>query len=51
MTCQFVSAALLLLFEPENNAEMRKKLNEATEKLGRGGASQRAAKAILDHLG
>ncbi len=38
------------LLEPENNAGMREKLKEITEILGHGGASQRAAEAILKEL-
>ncbi|HVF46026.1 MAG TPA: lipid-A-disaccharide synthase [Pyrinomonadaceae bacterium] len=38
---------LTRLLEPETNAEMRRSLAEVAEKLGHGGASKRAAEAIL----
>ena len=40
-------AELFRLLEPDVNADMRAKLEEAAEKLGHGGASKRAAEAIL----
>lgn len=41
---------LFRILEPEINAGIRKKLSKASEKLGSGGASKRAAAAILDIL-
>ncbi|PYT00970.1 MAG: lipid-A-disaccharide synthase [Acidobacteria bacterium] len=38
---------LLRLLEPEENANVRKRLHAAAEKLGHGGASKRAAELIL----
>jgi lipid-A-disaccharide synthase len=49
-TKENLSAELFFLLEPENNRQMRKKLGEAAETLGRGGASQRAAETILKFL-
>jgi lipid-A-disaccharide synthase len=49
-TAQMLSNELLRLLEPDVNSAMRKELKIATEKLGHGGASKRAAAAILDHL-
>ncbi|MGB7070734.1 MAG: lipid-A-disaccharide synthase [Pyrinomonadaceae bacterium] len=46
-TPEAVSGELFRLLEPETNAQMRRKLKEAAETLGHGGASMRAAKAIL----
>lgn len=42
-----LAAELLLLLDPSTNSEMRSKLQKATDKLGHGGASRRAAEAIL----
>ncbi len=42
-----LSKELLRLLEPETNAEVRRELAEATKKLGEGGASKRAAAAII----
>ena len=42
-----LSSELLRLLEPKVNAEMRLKLRETADKLGPGGASRRAAEAIL----
>ena len=39
------------LLRPEINSEMRAKLNSAAEQLGRGGASKRAAEAIIRLMG
>ncbi len=39
------------LLQPEVNAEMRVRLKEAADKLGHGGASKRAAEAILKIVG
>lgn len=41
---------LFRLLEPEKNRAMREQLQKATEKLGTGGASKRAAEAILNFL-
>lgn len=49
-TPENLSAELFRLLETENNLEMRKQLQEVTEVLGKGGASKRAAQAILDLL-
>lgn len=38
---------VLRLLEPEANREMRERLRKATDKLGHGGASSRAAQAII----
>lgn len=46
-TPETLAAELLRLLEPATNAEMRAKLRTATDKLGHGGASKRAAAAIL----
>jgi lipid A disaccharide synthetase len=45
-----LAAELVELLEPVKNAEMRKQLLAATDKLGHGGASKRAADAILTTL-
>lgn len=41
---------LLALLEPAHNAEVRARLREATAQLGEGGASRRAAEAVLRAL-
>lgn len=46
-----LAAELFRLLEPENNRKMRERLRIATEKLGRGGASRRAAEAVLKLIG
>lgn len=46
-TAERLASELLLLLEPERNAEARARLKEATAKLGERGASKRAAEAIL----
>ncbi len=46
-TPETLSAELFRLLEPETNEKMRAKLNEVVETLGEGGASKRAAAAIL----
>jgi lipid-A-disaccharide synthase len=46
-TPQTLSAELLRLLEPDANAAARDKLRAASDKLGHGGASRRAADAIL----
>lgn len=50
-TAASLSAELLRLLEPETNADMRTKLKAAADKLGAGGASRRAAEAILKLIG
>lgn len=46
-TPETLSGELIRLLDPDTNAEMRQKLRTATDKLGHGGASMRAAKAVL----
>ncbi|HSK71009.1 MAG TPA: lipid-A-disaccharide synthase [Pyrinomonadaceae bacterium] len=46
-TAENLSAELFRLLEPENNKKMRDDLHEVAETLGHGGASKRAAQAIL----
>lgn len=47
---EILSAELFDLLEPENNRKMRTELAEVSDKLGRGGASKRAAEAILKEI-
>jgi len=47
-TAQSLSDELIRLLEPKTNASMRDELKIATNKLGHGGASKRAADAILN---
>lgn len=47
LTPETLAAELQRLLEPEINARVRSDLNEAARKLGQGGASKRAAEAIL----
>lgn len=49
-TPENLGTELFRLLESENNLEMRRQLKEVTEVLGKGGASKRAARAILDLL-
>ncbi len=49
-TCETLATELFRLLEPETNQKMRERLGEVTETLGRGGASKRAAEAILNFL-
>ena len=49
-TPENLAAELFRLLEPETNRKMREKLREATDILGHGGASKRAAGAILREL-
>ena len=49
-TGEALAEELFKLLEPENNREMREKLKAVTDKLGRGGASKRAAHAILAEI-
>jgi lipid-A-disaccharide synthase len=46
-TTENLARELFRLLEPATNAQTRQKLKEATDTLGTGGASQRAAQAIL----
>lgn len=50
LTPKLLADELFRLLEPETNRAMRERLQLATEKLGRGGASKRAAEAILSFL-
>jgi lipid-A-disaccharide synthase len=50
LTPESLSAELFKLLDPEQNEQSRAELAEATEKLGHGGASKRAAEAILRAL-
>jgi lipid-A-disaccharide synthase len=47
LTPRTLADDLLRLLSPDTNAVMRNKLKEAAAKLGQGGASKRAAEAIL----
>jgi lipid-A-disaccharide synthase len=49
-SAESLSSEILRLLGREENEKMRSKLAEATEKLGHGGASRRAADAILNLL-
>jgi len=49
-TPEKLAAELFRLLEPETNRQMREKLREVTDTLGKGGASKRAAQAILKLL-
>lgn len=49
-TPEILSAELFDLLNPENNKKMRADLAEVSDKLGHGGASKRAAEAILKEL-
>ena len=49
-TPQTLSLELLRLIEPDANADARERLREATQKLGQGGASKRAADLIVGLL-
>jgi len=50
-TPQSLSDEILRLLEPDVNAAMREKLKQTADKLGHGGASKRAAEAILRLVG
>lgn len=50
LTAEKLSAELEKLLEPENNQKLRRRLNEITTTLGAGGASTKAARAILREL-
>ncbi|MGI8812254.1 MAG: lipid-A-disaccharide synthase [Pyrinomonadaceae bacterium] len=50
-TPETLADEILRILAPEENAKMRGELRTAAEKLGRGGASKRAAQAILGLLG
>jgi lipid-A-disaccharide synthase len=45
-----LATELFRLLEPEENEQMREKLNAVTDRLGHGGASKRAAEFILDAI-
>lgn len=49
-TPETLSAELFRLLEPETNKKMRERLTEVTDTLGHGGASKRAAEAIIKLL-
>lgn len=46
-----LASEMLRLLEPRTNAEVRVRLKDAAEKLGEGGASDRAAELILELIG
>jgi lipid-A-disaccharide synthase len=50
-TGETLAAELFRLLEPETNRAMRARLKETADTLGHGGASRRAAQAILKELG
>ena len=50
-TADALADELFRLLEPSENEKMREKLAETTDKLGQGGASRRAAEAVLRTLG
>ncbi len=49
-TGETLARELLALIEPERNAQMRTELGEVAKRIGEPGASQRAAKAIIEFL-
>jgi lipid-A-disaccharide synthase len=49
-TPELLAAELERILEPDVNADLQTRLAAATDKLGHGGASERAAKAILTQL-
>ncbi len=49
-TKETLSKELFHLLEPETNKKMRERLKKVVETLGRGGASKRAAQAVLDNI-
>ena len=49
-TGESLGRELLSLLEPDRNAAMRAELKGVAERLGEGGASRRAAEAILDFM-
>jgi lipid-A-disaccharide synthase len=49
-TPEVLAEELFRLLEPETNRAMRERLQKTTEKLGRGGASKRAAEIIVNYL-
>jgi lipid-A-disaccharide synthase len=50
LTAEKLSAELFRLLEPETNRDVRSRLSAAADKLGHGGASKRAAEAIIRFL-
>jgi lipid-A-disaccharide synthase len=50
-TPEALKREMFRLLEAETNREIRRSLGEVTEKLGRGGASKRAAEAVLREIG
>ena len=50
-TAETLSQELIRLLGPKVNIEMREKLEQTIEKLGKGGASKRAATAIMKMIG
>lgn len=50
LTPERLSGELLGLLEPESNREMRRRLREVVDTLGQGGASERAAEAVLKFI-
>lgn len=50
-TEESLARELIALLNPERNASMRSELNEVMKKIGEPGASQRAARAILNFVG
>lgn len=49
-TAEFLAEELFRLLEPETNRKMRERLKAAADTLGHGGASKRAAEAIIKEL-
>ncbi|HYX30028.1 MAG TPA: lipid-A-disaccharide synthase [Pyrinomonadaceae bacterium] len=49
-TGESLSRELLLLLEPDRNARMRSELSEAMKRIGEPGASDRAAKTIIEFI-
>jgi lipid-A-disaccharide synthase len=49
-TGESLARELISLLEPERNREMRNELNDVAKRIGEPGASQRAAKAIIEFI-
>ncbi len=49
-TPEILANELFRLLEPETNRKMREELHKVVETLGKGGASKRAAKAVLNEI-